>query len=145
VIQSFYETSGESTLTFAFILTLFAGGIAFGVVYNSIRIALSERDRELASLRVLGFTRNEIAYILLGEQALLTLLSLPVGFLLGGLLSAVFVKSLETDIIQFPLTLSRSTFAFAALVVIGASLVSAVIVRYRLNRLDLIGVLKTRE
>ncbi len=145
VIASFYETSGQTMLTFAFILTLFAGGIAFGVVYNSARIALAERDRELASLRVLGFTRNEIAYILIGEQAFLTLLSLPLGAVLGTLLSALFVASLENDLFEFPMVLYRATFAYAALVVLVASIISAGIIYRKLKTLDLIGVLKTRE
>src|SRR5690606_18168717 len=80
VIRSFMETSAASMLAFTFVLSLFAGVIAFGVIYNSARIALSERERELASLRVLGFTRGEIAYILLGELGVLVLLSIPVGF-----------------------------------------------------------------
>lgn len=145
IIESVYETSGQSTLTFAFILTLFAGVIAFGVVYNSARITLAERDRELASLRVLGFTRNEIAYILLGELALLTLLSLPVAFALGALLSAATVESLQTDLYEFPVVLGRGTFAYAAVVVLSAAAISALIIRRMLNKLDLVGVLKTRE
>ena len=145
IIESVYETSGESTLTMAFILTLFAGGIAFGVVYNSARIALSERDRELASLRVLGFTRNEIGYILIGEQAFLTMLSMPVGVALGALLTFVFVKTLENDVIEFPMVLYRDTFAFAGGVVLIASIISALIIYRKLKTLDLIGVLKTRE
>ena len=145
IIESVYETSGQTTLTFALILTVFAGAIAFGVIYNSARITLAERDRELASLRVLGFKRNEVAYILLGELGLLTLLSLPLGFALGAALSAATVESLVTDLYEFPLILRRDTFAFAGVVVISAAVVSAVIIRRMLNKLDLIGVLKTRE
>ncbi len=145
MIASIYETSGQTMLTFAFILTLFAGVIAFGVVYNSARITLAERDRELASLRVLGFTRNEVAYILLGELALLALLALPVGFVLGWLLSAATVESVATDRYEIPLVLTRGTFAYAAVVVLAAAVISAGIIRRMLNKLDLVGVLKTRE
>ena len=145
MIQSFTESYERSMLTFTFILSLFAGVIAFGVVYNTARIALSERDRELASLRVLGFTRGEVSYILLGELTALTLAAIPLGFLLGALLSALLVQSLQTDLYQFPLVLGRGTFGMAAAVVIVAAIISAVIVRRRLNRLDLVGVLKTRE
>lgn len=145
VIAAFNESYERSMLTFTLILSLFAGVIAFGVVYNSARISLSERDRELASLRVLGLTRGEIAYILLGELAVLTLLAIPVGLGMGALLSAVVVQSVETDLYQFPLVLGRRTFGLAAAVVLMAGLVSAVIVRRQLDRLDLIGVLKTRE
>lgn len=144
-IASFRETSAQSMLTFTFILSLFAGVIAFGVVYNSARISLSERDRELASLRVLGFTRGEVAYILLGELALLTLLAVPVGLALGALASAGVAEGLQTDLYQFPVVLRRGTFALAAAVVLGAAAVSALIVGRGLRRLDLVGVLKTRE
>lgn len=144
-IQAFRDTSAATMLTFTFVLSLFAGVIAFGVVYNSARIALSERDRELASLRVLGFTRGEVAYILLGELALLTLLSLPLGLALGALASYGVVASLSSDLYQIPVVFSRRTFALAVVVVIAAALASALLVRRKLQRLDLIGVLKTRE
>lgn len=144
-IESYMETSAESLLVFTFILSLFAGVIAFGVVYNSVRISLSERDRELASLRVLGFTRGEVAYILLGELAVLVLLAIPVGFGLGAAASAWSVAALETDLYSFPVVLGRRTFALAALIVLTAGAVSAMIARRQLNRLDLVGVLKTRE
>ena len=144
-IEAFRETSAKTMLTYTFILSLFAGVIAFGVVYNSARISLSERDRELASLRVLGLTRGEVAYILLGELAVLTLLAIPLGFLLGAGASAAVVKALQTDMYQLPFVLSRHTLALAAVVVLAAAVISALIVNHRLNRLDLIGVLKTRE
>lgn len=145
IIESIYETSGETMLTMSFILTLFAGAIAFGVIYNSARITLSERDRELASLRVLGFTRGEVSYIMLGELSFLMLLSLPVGFALGAVFSTALVGVLATDLYEIPVVLSRATFAYAALVVIASALVSALIILRKLYRLDLIGVLKTRE
>lgn len=145
VIQAFRETSAESLLVFTFVLSIFAAIIAFGVIYNSIRITLSERDRELASLRVLGFTRGEISYILLGEMAILTLLAIPIGFGVGALASAGIAASLQTDMFYIPLVLERDTFALAAAVVLGSAAASALIVRRRLNNLDLIGVLKTRE
>ena len=93
----------------------FAVTIAFGVVYNSARIALSERGRELASLRVLGFTRGEIAYILLGELALLTLLAIPLGFVLGGWSCADYMASCRHELFRVPLVLAPQTYAFAAL------------------------------
>ena len=144
-MAAFQESYDRSVLTMTFILSLFAGVIAFGVIYNSARIALSERDRELASLRVLGLTRGEIAYILLGELALLTLAAIPVGLGLGSLGASAFAKSLETDLYQFPFVMGRRTLGLAAAVVLVSAVVSALIVRFRLDRLDLIGVLKTRE
>ncbi len=145
VIEAFRASYDRSMLTMTYVLSLFAAFIAFGVVYNSARIALSERDRELASLRVLGFTRGEIAYILLGELAVLTLAAIPLGLGLGSALSYVLAWSVATDLYQFPVVLTRQTLGLAAAVVLGSAALSALIVRGRLNRLDLIGVLKTRE
>ncbi len=144
-ITNFYETMGETILIFTFINTLLAGIIAFGVVYNSARIALSERSRELASLRVLGFTRGEISYILLGELSLLTLTALPVGFLIGRFMCAYIAANLKTDLYRVPLILEASTYAFAAIVVLVCACISGLIIKRKLDHLDLIAVLKTRE
>ena len=144
-IQSFMDTTADSLLAMTFILSLFAGIIALGVVYNSVRISLSERDRELASMRVLGFTRGEIAYILLGEMALLVLLAIPLGLGMGALLSTMAAQSLQTEMYKFPLVLSSNTFALAATIVLVAAVISALLMRRRLNKLDLTAVLKTRE
>ncbi len=136
---------GETILIFTFINTLLAGVIAFGVVYNSARIALSERSRELASLRVLGFTRAEISYILLGELSILTLAAIPLGFLIGWGMCIYIAENLKTDLFRVPLILEANTFAFAASVVLAAACISALIVRRKLDHLDLIAVLKTKE
>lgn len=144
-VASYMDTAAESLLVFTGILSLFAGVIAFGVVYNSMRIALSERDRELASMRVLGFRRGEIAYILLGEAALLTLLALPVGMLMGAGLAAWSLAAFETEMFSFPFVLTHRTLGASAMVVLAAAVFSALLVRRQINRLDLIGVLKTRE
>ena len=144
-ISKFYETMGETMLIFTFINTLLAGIIAFGVVYNSARIALSERSRELASLRVLGFTRGEISYILLGELSVLTLAAIPLGFIIGRVMCDYIAEGLKTDIMRVPLILEPDTYAFAALVVLISACISSLIVRRRLDHLDLIAVLKTKE
>ncbi|HRH81652.1 MAG TPA: FtsX-like permease family protein [Thiobacillaceae bacterium] len=144
-IKSFYESLGEFVLFYNMVATLLAGSIAFGVVYNSARIALSERGRELASLRVLGFTHGEIAYILLGELAALTLAAVPVGFLVGVGLTGILVVVFESDLYRLPLIIEPANYAFGATVVLVSALVSGLLVWYRLGRLDLIGVLKTRE
>jgi putative ABC transport system permease protein len=144
-MDSFYETMAETVLVFTFINTVLAATIAFGVVYNSARIALSERSRELASLRVLGFTRGEISYILLGELAVLTLAALPVSFIIGRFLCDVIVKNMENDLYRFPLVLEPKTYAFAASVVLVAAVISGLVVRRKLDRLDLVAVLKMRE
>jgi putative ABC transport system permease protein len=144
-IRSFYDSLGEFVLFFNMVATLLAATIAFGVVYNSARIALSERGRELASLRVLGFTHGEIAYILLGELALLTLAAIPLGFLVGTGLCGILVLSFASDLYRLPLVLEPYNYALGATVVAVSAIVSGLLVWRRLGRLDLVGVLKTRE
>jgi putative ABC transport system permease protein len=144
-IRSFHKTMEETILFFSFVTAILGGVIAFGVVYNSARIALSERDRELASLRVLGFTRGEVAYILLGELAVATLLALPLGYLFGHELCRYLSNSFRSDLYRVPLVLEADTVAFASSVVLASAIISALLLWRKLNRLDMIGVLKTRE
>lgn len=144
-IQSFYATIGEFILFYNLVATVLAGAIGFGVVYNSARISLSERGRELASLRVLGFTRGEIAYILLGELALLTLAAIPVGFVVGIGLVGILVVAFQSELYRLPLILTPENYAMGASVVIVSALLSGLLLWHRLGRLDLVAVLKTRE
>ena len=144
-IEAFFETAGNQLLTWALINTFLAGSIAVGVVYNSARIALAERSRELASLRVLGFRRAEVSYILLGEIAVLTLAAIPVGFFIGRYLCAFMVTTFQTDLFRIPVVIQPSTYSYAAGVVLVASVISGLIVRRRVDHLDLVAVLKTRE
>ena len=127
------------------VLTGFAIVIAVGVVYNNARIALAERAWELASLRVLGFTRTEVSAILLGELAIEIVLALPLGMLLGYLLAGGIVSVIQTDEFFFPFVIAPATYAFSAICVLLAGVVSAFIVRRRVDALDLVSVLKTRE
>ncbi len=144
-MQSFYESFDQTVLVFTYISTLLAASIAFGVVYNSARITLSERSRELASLRVLGLRRSEVSSILLGELALLTLAGIPLGFAIGRFLCWYLTVGMRSDFYRVPMILAPSTYAFAALVVAVSAVVSGLIVRRRLHGLDLVAVLKTRE
>jgi len=144
-IKNFYETQAEVLLFFTFVATLLAATIAFGVVYNSARIALSERSRELASLRVLGYTRTEISFIFLGELGLLTLAAIPLGFLIGRGMSAYLAKAIESDLFRVPVLVEPATYSLAATAVVVSACLSGLIVRHRLDHLDLVGVLKAKE
>jgi putative ABC transport system permease protein len=145
VIRNFRDILAANMNLSISLNVIFAGIIAFGVVYNAARVSLSERSRELASLRVLGFTRAEISLILLGELALLTIAALPVGGLLGYGLAAAIVHAVDSEVYRFPLIVSRTAFAWAFLTIIVATLISGLVVRGRLDRLDLVAVLKIRE
>jgi putative ABC transport system permease protein len=144
-LRSLRDTMAENLLKVRFFNILFASVIAFGVVYNTARISLQERGRELATLRVIGFTRAEISFILLGELAVLTLAAIPVGLAVGYGLAALATHGMNTDLYRIPLVVDRSTFAFAATVVLTATLLSGLVVRRQLDRLDLVSVLKTKE
>jgi putative ABC transport system permease protein len=145
MLDSFRTHVAENILQIILINALFAGMIAFGVVYNSARIMLSERGRELASLRVLGFTRFEVAYILLGELAILTVMALPLGCLMGYGLAAFMASAFESELYRIPLVIERSTYGIAVVVVLTAAILSALTVARQLARLDLISVLKTGD
>jgi putative ABC transport system permease protein len=144
-LESFEKTLGESMSIFTTVLVVFASVIAVAVVYNAARIALSERARELASLRVLGFTRGEVTSMLLGEQAILTVLAIPLGFLIGWGLCAWMAWQYQWELFRLPLVITARTYGFAILVIFGAAIGSALLVRRRIERLDLVEVLKTRE
>jgi putative ABC transport system permease protein len=145
VVRGFEETIAESFWISISMMVAFACIIAAGIVYNGARVALSERGRELASLRVLGFFRGEVTRLLLGEQALLTLIGLPGGLLLGYALAWLVAYRFESDLFRIPLVIRPTTIAYSLAVVLGAALLSALAVRRRIHRLDLIAVLKTRE
>ncbi len=145
MVQSFRDTMAENILAFTLIATLMAGSIAVGVVYNAARITLAERGRELASLRVLGYTRAEVRALLLGELGALSFFALLPGFALGYGMTGLLVWGFESDLYRIPLIVAPSGYAFAGLVVLAATVLSALLVRRRLDRLDLVAVLKTKE
>ena len=130
-----------------FFNVIFASIIAFGVVYNTARISLAERSRELATLRVIGFTRAEISAILLGELAVLTLAAIPVGLAMGyGLGALVIVAAYDTELFRIPLVVDPSTYGFGgAWSTLVAAVVSGLVVRRKLDHLDLVAVLKSKE
>ena len=144
-IESFQKTLAETFYVMIFFNLLFSGVIAGGVVYNAARVSLSERSRELASLRVLGFTRGEISFILLGELAVVVLMAIPVGLLLGYVFAGGLVAAFNTELYRFPLVITPRTYAYAGSAVLAAAALSGLAVRRRLDHLDLVAVLKTRE
>jgi putative ABC transport system permease protein len=115
------------------------------VVYNNARIQLAERAWELASLRVLGMTRGEVSLLLLGELALEILVAIPVGFVLGYWLAALIVSLIIPETFEFPLVIWPRTYLFAGATTVAAGIASALVVRNRIDNLDLVGVLKARE
>ena len=144
-LANFRQSVALLITTMASIYTGLAAIIAFGVVYNSARISLSERARELASLRVLGFTRGEVLRILLLELALLTFIAQPPGWVMGYGLAWIMKTNLAGELMRVRLVVEHSTYVFASAIVIGAALLSALVVRRRIDRLDLVAVLKTRD
>lgn len=144
-IRAFNDLMDETILLYSLFTMAMAGAIAFAVVYNNARIALAERARELATLRVLGFTRGETGFILLGELLLLTLAALPLGFLFGNGLAWLLINSVETDMYRIPLVINTEAYALAAAVVLGATLISAGLIARHAARLDMVSALKAAE
>jgi putative ABC transport system permease protein len=145
LVETFRETSARNVIFFTTVLSIFAATIAVGVVYNNARIQLAERAWELASLRVLGFTRREVSVLLLGELAVEIAAAIPLGFLAGFWLAALLIALMAQEMMQFPLVIFPGTYVYAGAVVVAAGALSALVVRNRIDNLDLVAVLKTRE
>jgi putative ABC transport system permease protein len=145
MLRNMEEISARNIRIMSTVLTLFAAVIAVGVVYNNARIALAERTWELASLRVLGFSRAEVSGLLLGELAITIAVALPLGMLLGWGLVHLITALLKSDQFHFPVVILPRTYAWAAICVVAAGVASALVVRRRIDKLDMVAALKTRE
>lgn len=145
LLRNMQEVSARNIRIMSTVLTLFATIIAVGVVYNNARIALAERTWELASLRVLGFTRAEVSALLLGELAICIAIALPLGMLMGYGLVHLISALLKTDQFFFPVVIQPATYAIACIAVLVSGVASALVVRRRIDKLDMVAALKTRE
>jgi putative ABC transport system permease protein len=144
-LAAFRDTTGKSIGIIRNLYFVLATIVAFGVVYNSARIALSERSRELATLRVVGFSLAEVRGVLVGELAILVLLALPFGLLFGRGLALFIMSSFSTETVRLPIVINSSTYSIAILVVLTASLLSFALVSRMIAKLDMVGVLKARD
>jgi putative ABC transport system permease protein len=144
-VEHFRATSQHNLLMFAAILSTFAMCIAIGVVYNSARITLAEQSWELATLRVMGFTRAEVSWSLLGQLGAQMAVALPIGWLAGTGLAAFILDLISSEEFRIPLVVDGGTYALSGAVMIAAGVATAIIVRRRIDQLDLISVLKTRD
>jgi putative ABC transport system permease protein len=144
-LERFRSQSGKSMGATGLILVLFAGSIAAGVVYNNARVALAMRERDLATLRVLGMSRADVSGILLGEMAVQVAIGIPPGLWLGKLLADAAMSTTDPEMYRLPLTVEPFTYVYASVVTVIAALLSALVVRRRIDQLDLVSVLKTRE
>jgi putative ABC transport system permease protein len=143
--QSFRETTAQSMGMLQTLYLTFAVIVSFGVIYNNARISLAERARELATLRVIGMTQREVGAVIVTELAILALLAVPLGLLLGTGFATVIVRSVNTETVRVPLVFTSYTYTFAVIVIVIASALSAMVVLRKLKQLDLIGALKAPE
>jgi putative ABC transport system permease protein len=143
--EGFRSTTAESIGLLQKMYATFAAIVAFGIIYNSARISLSERARELATLRVLGFTRGEVGAVLVGELVLLTLVALPLGLLFGSQLARTIITTVSTETVRLPLVLTAANYAFAVAVVAAASALSAWLASRKIAGLDLASALKALD
>ena len=143
--QIFDDVMAENLLKMVAVNISFASIISFGVIYNTSRIALSERGRELASLRVLGLTRREVAYILFGELGLITLVSLPLGIFIGNLLASGMTSSMESELFRIPFYIKNSTYGYSVLIVLISTIISFFLVWRQVDQIDLVSAQKGVE
>jgi putative ABC transport system permease protein len=144
-MRLFEEVIDQNIITMIGFYVVFASAIAIGVVYNSARILFSERAHELATLRVLGYHRSEVATVLLGELALLVVLALPTGCVIGYWMAQLMTAMFSSDLFRLPFAPSRATYGFSSVVVMLAAFLTALLVVRRVTRLDMVRVLKSRE
>lgn len=143
--EAFDAQSGQMMLVWTLIVVIFGSVIAVGVVFNTARVTLSERTRDLSTLRVLGYTRGEVAFVLLGQLAVQVLAALPIGMMVGYLLASLFMSQMDPEQYRFPAIVSPATYAFASLVVLGSAIATAALVRRKLDRVDIVSALKARD
>jgi putative ABC transport system permease protein len=143
--EGFRRTTAASIGLLQKIYMFFASVVAFGIIYNSARISLSERARELATLRVLGFSRGEVGAVLIGELVLLTLAALPLGLALGSVFAHLIITTINTETVRLPLVLTSANYAFAIAVVVVASALSALFAARKLADIDLVSALKALD
>ncbi len=143
--QLFEAIMAENLLKMVSTNIMFASFISFGVIYNTARIALSERGRELASLRVLGLTKREVAYILFGELGIITIVSIPLGLWIGIAMVDGMVASMSSELFRIPAYLNKSTYGFAASIVIVSALISFILVWRQVDKIDLVAAQKGAE
>ena len=144
-LKAFRDTTGQSIGILRQLYFTLAVIVAFGGVYNSARIALSERQRDLATLRVVGFSQREVAAVLLGELTLLVATALPFGLLFGKGLTTFIINSFSTETVRMPLVINATSYTVAIIVVTTAAGMSFLVVSRMLKKLDLVGVLKARD
>lgn len=142
---AFQKTMDEGAGAMRYVMAAMSAIITFGIVYNAAQIAYAERERDLSSLRVIGYSRGETAFVLLGELAVVTLLALPIGSILGYFLSFGIAKGFSTELYQIPIIFAPASYGVAALAVLGAALFSGLLVKHDLDRADLLAALKSRE
>ena len=143
--ENFRQTTAASIGLIQTIYMIFAMVVAFGVFYNNARISLAERARELATLRVIGFSRREVGAVLVTELVILALAAVPLGLLIGTGFATAILRAVNTETVRLPLILTAHNYAFAVSVVTVASVVSALLVLRKLNQLNLVGALKAPE
>jgi putative ABC transport system permease protein len=143
--EGFRQTTAQSIGLLQKMYLLFATIVAFGIIYNSARLSLSERYRELATLRVLGFTRREVGAVLVGELVILTVLALPLGLVLGSGFAKAIITSVNTESVRLPLVLTPANYTFAVLVVAVASTLSALVAARKVAEIDLVSALKALD
>jgi putative ABC transport system permease protein len=143
--RSFQETIAEVITTVTSMFAIFGAAIAFAVIYNNNRIAFSERARELSSLHVLGFSHAEMAEIILGEMAILTVVAIPAGVLVGRVLASLVVVLFSTELARIPVVIDRSTYGIATAITLASAIASGVATWRQILRLDVVSALKAPE
>lgn len=144
VDRSFAETLGSLDVV-TLVLIVSAASLAFVVLYSLTNINVSERIRELSTIKVLGFYDVEVSMYIYRESLVLTLLGILFGFVLGKILSTVVLKMVEIDFMMFPPTIMPISYLYAGLLSLLFSSVVMLIMHRKLKQVDMIEALKSVE
>ena len=144
VDRSFAETLGSLDVV-TLVLIVSAASLAFVVLYSLTNINVSERIRELSTIKVLGFYDMEVSMYIYRESLVLTLLGILFGFVLGKILSTVVLKMVEIDFMMFPPTIMPISYLYAGLLSLLFSSVVMLIMHRKLKQVDMIEALKSVE
>ena len=127
------------------VLIVSAGMLAFVVLYNLNNINITERQRELATLKVLGFYDGEVASYVYRENILLTLIGALAGLLIGKILHRFIVETVEIDSVMFGRNIDPPSFLYAFLLTVAFSLFVNGVMYFKLKKINMVESLKSVE
>lgn len=145
VVHEAFRDTLESLDVITLVLIISAAALAFVVLYNLTNINVSERIRELSTIKVLGFYDMEVSLYVYRETFILTLLGILLGFGVGNILATVLLKMVEVDFMLFPIAIYPLSYVYSTVLTLLFSVIVMVIMHLKLKKVNMIEALKSVE